>query len=292
MQTISTIAALRATLGQWRREGLSISLVPTMGNLHEGHLALVHKARQLGDRTVVSLFVNPIQFVAGEDYETYPRTLGEDSRRLGELGPDVLFAPSVQEMYPAGLQGHTRVEVPGLGDILCGEFRPGHFTGVATVVAKLLNAVQPDLAVFGEKDYQQLLVIRRLVRDLCLPVEIHALATVREADGLALSSRNGYLSARERRVAPVLYRSLQHAARRLGRGEGNLEAVERAGLQELREAGLRPDYFSIRRGADLSQPEGAEDGLVILAAAWLGKARLIDNIALHNQHCTPERNRE
>ena len=292
MQTISTISALRATLGQWRREGLSIALVPTMGNLHEGHLALVRRAQQLGDRTVVSIFVNPTQFVAGEDYEAYPRTLGDDSRRLGELGPDVLFAPTVQEMYPAGLQGHTRVEVPGLGDILCGESRPGHFTGVATVVAKLLNAVQPDLAVFGEKDYQQLLVIRRLVRDLCLPVKIHALATVRESDGLALSSRNSYLSAGERGIAPALHRSLQHAAQRLQAGESDLAAVEGAGLEELREAGLRPDYFSIRRAADLSQPESAEGGLVILAAAWLGRARLIDNIALHNLHCTPGRNRE
>lgn len=292
MQTVSTIAALRATLSQWRREGRSVALVPTMGNLHAGHLALVRRAQQLGERTVVSIFVNPTQFVAGEDYQGYPRTLSKDSLCLAELGPEVLFAPAVEEMYPAGTAGHTRVEVPGLGDTLCGEFRPGHFTGVATVVTKLLNAVQPDIAVFGEKDYQQLLVIRRLVTDLCLPVEIHGLPTVREADGLALSSRNSYLSPEEREIAPALYRTLQEAAERLRGGEQDLRKVERAGLEALTAAGLRPEYFAVRRGPDLTVPAGPEENLVILAAAWLGKARLIDNIALHHQHCTPGRNRE
>lgn len=277
MQTVHTIAQLRPTVDQWRSRRERVAFVPTMGNLHEGHLQLIKRASRAGDRVVVSIFVNPTQFGRGEDYDSYPRTLKQDSLKLAENGVHLLFAPDAAEMYPLGADYTTRVEVPGLTDVLCGGFRPGHFTGVATVVTKLFNAVRPHVAVFGEKDYQQLLVVRRMVADLCLPIEVIGVPTVREADGLAMSSRNAYLSTEERELAPALYKTLCWAAECLAEGGGaqNLSGQAR---NRLEEAGFVPDYVAVRRADDLSEYSAADAKLVILAAAWLGKTRLIDNL--------------
>jgi pantoate--beta-alanine ligase len=278
MQTVNSIAALRQQLRAWRQQGERIAFVPTMGNLHAGHLALVEAARQHADRVVASIFVNPMQFGPGEDFERYPRTLAEDSAQLEQAAADLLFAPPVEEVYPVGAAQQTRVEVTGLVDILDGEARPGHFTGVATVVTKLFNMVLPDVALFGEKDYQQLLVIRRMVAELCFPVEIIGLPTVREADGLAMSSRNGYLSENERAVAPALYQALKQAAERLAQGERDFVALEAQGVQALESAGFAPDYFAIRSADTLAPPSAQATEVVILAAARLGATRLIDNL--------------
>jgi pantoate--beta-alanine ligase len=249
-----------------------------MGNLHGGHLSLLARARELADRTVVSIFVNPIQFGKGEDYERYPSTLPEDAHKLSANGLDLLFAPDLRQLYPGGFDVDTRVTVPRLSDILCGKFRPGHFSGVATVVSKLFINVEPDVALFGEKDYQQLLVIRRMVEDLCFPVRILGMPIVREADGLAMSSRNAYLSPEERAVAPVIFRSLQQAAAALRRGAATVAEVEAEGMGMLAQSGLRPEYFSVRRAGDLGDVTPADTDLAVLTAAWLGKARLIDNV--------------
>ncbi|MES9970534.1 MAG: pantoate--beta-alanine ligase [Candidatus Thiodiazotropha sp.] len=278
MDTISDIELLRQRIGSWRKAGERIGFVPTMGNLHAGHLALVETAKGQCDRSVVSVFVNPMQFGEGEDFDSYPRTLEQDQRKLEQAGVDLLFAPSAKTIYPQGNQMQTRVEVPELSDILCGASRPGHFVGVATIVCKLFNYVQPDMAVFGEKDYQQLMVIRRMVADLGMPVEILGLPTVREADGLAKSSRNGYLSADERKQAPKLYEILNITADSLRKGERNYGFLEANGADLLRSAGFRPDYFTIRRAEDLRIPDGNEKNLVILAAAYMGTTRLIDNL--------------
>ena len=278
MKTVTRIAEVRELVRKWRMGRESVAFVPTMGNLHAGHASLVGAAHVHGRRVVASVFVNPLQFGPKEDYTAYPRTPAEDSALLEELGADALFLPSAEEMYPAGTEASAYVEVPGLTDILCGAFRPGHFRGVATVVVKLLNLVQPDVAIFGEKDFQQLMVIRRAVEDLCMPVKIVGAPTVRAEDGLALSSRNRYLSAEERARAPQLYRALDRARRRLEAGETDLESVEREGLEALGAAGFRPDYFEVRDAATLAEPRGVELDLVILAAARLSRARLIDNL--------------
>jgi pantoate--beta-alanine ligase len=278
MKTVADVKMLRQLIGCWRMAGESIGFVPTMGNLHEGHLALLDAARERCDRSVVSIFVNPMQFGEGEDFEHYPRTLQEDQEKLKQAGTDLLFAPSVSTIYPQGGEAQTRVEVPGLSDILCGASRPGHFVGVATIVCKLFNCVQPDMAVFGEKDYQQLMVIRRMVADLAIPVEILGLATVREADGLARSSRNGYLTPEQRQRAPKLYQTLEFTAGLLKGGDRNYARLEKNGLDLLRSAGFRPDYFTIRRADDLQQPHEGEPDLIILAAAYMGTTRLIDNL--------------
>ncbi|MGD8911288.1 MAG: pantoate--beta-alanine ligase [Candidatus Thiodiazotropha sp.] len=278
METISEVETLRQSIGSWRKAGEKIGFVPTMGNLHEGHLALVETARDCCDRTVVSIFVNPMQFGEGEDFSTYPRTLEQDQYSLEQAGVDLLFAPSAKTVYPQGKQVQTRVEVPELSDILCGASRPGHFVGVATIVCKLFNYVQPDIAVFGEKDYQQLMVIRRMVADLAMPVEIIGLPTVREADGLAKSSRNCYLSPQERKRAPKLYETLRITARSLRGGERNFPLLEAKAIDLLRSAGFKPDYYTIRRADDLMLPSEGEPNLVILAAAYLGTTRLIDNL--------------
>jgi pantoate--beta-alanine ligase len=278
MKTVTRIAEVRELVREWRLGRESVAFVPTMGNLHAGHASLVGAAHVHGRRVVASVFVNPLQFGPKEDYTAYPRTPAEDSALLEELGADALFLPSAEEMYPAGTQASAYVEVPGLTDILCGAFRPGHFRGVATVVVKLLNLVQPDVAIFGEKDFQQLMVIRRAVEDLCMPVNIVGAPTVRAEDGLALSSRNRYLSAEERARAPQLYKALDRARRRLEAGETDLESVEREGLEALGAAGFRPDYFEVRDAATLAEPRGVELDLVILAAARLSRARLIDNL--------------
>ena len=278
METVSTLPDLRSVIGRWKREGHSIALVPTMGNLHDGHISLLNQAREQADRTIVSIFVNPIQFGRGEDYERYPSTLAEDKNKLEKYGLDLLFTPDLEALYPGGTDTDTRVNVPELSNILCGEFRPGHFTGVATVVAKLLGNAQPDVALFGEKDFQQLLVIKRMARDLCLPVEIAGLPIVRESDGLAMSSRNAYLALDERRRAPEIYRTLKAAAGRLRKGESDLEEIEKQALKRLEHAGFKPEYVSIRRTEDLKLPATQDTRLSILVAAWLGPARLIDNV--------------
>jgi pantoate--beta-alanine ligase len=277
LETISALAELRTRIGEWRRNGDRIALVPTMGNLHAGHLDLVRRAREQADRTVVSIFVNPLQFGPSEDFGAYPRTLDADRDKLRQAGADLVYAPTVAEVYPDGQERQTRVEVPGISEILCGASRPGHFVGVATVVCKLFNMVQPDLAVFGEKDFQQLLVIRRMTRDLSLPVQIVGAPTVREVDGLAMSSRNGYLNGEERALAPRLYSGLQKAAQSLQRGEA-VQRVEADTVRYLEQAGFRPDYVSVRRADDLEAPGDGDRQLVILAAAHLGPARLIDNL--------------
>ncbi len=279
METVHTVAELRRHVAELRRRG-PVALVPTMGNLHDGHLRLVEEAADRAGSVVVSLFVNPIQFNDPGDFKAYPRTLEADCAHLRAAGVALVFAPSEAEMYPRGREGITRVEVPGLSDILCGAFRPGHFAGVTTVVAKLFNQVQPDLALFGRKDFQQLMLIRRMVRDLDFPIEIVGVPTVREADGLAMSSRNNYLSEAERRIAPRLHHSLAAAAGRLQAGERDFAALAAAANEELAAAGLRPDYFELRRASDLAPPAPGDRELVLLAAAYLGQARLIDNLEL------------
>ncbi len=275
MKRVSDPRALREVLATG---GGRLAFVPTMGNLHEGHLTLVRRARELADRVVVSIFVNPLQFDRPEDLEAYPRTLEADAALLQREGVAVLFTPEVDAIYPEGMARHTRVEVPVVSEGLCGAARPGHFTGVATIVCKLFNLVRPDLALFGKKDYQQLLVVKKMVADLAIPVEIVAVGTVREPDGLAMSSRNGRLTAEERSQAPVLYRALEEAARALKAGRSDYANLQRAGLTRIEAAGLRPDYFEIRRADDLGAPAPDERRLVVLAAAFLGKARLIDNV--------------
>jgi len=275
--TVAELDELRARVDAWRRGG-NVAFVPTMGNLHAGHLSLVKEARGLADRVVVSIFVNPLQFGAAEDFDSYPRTLAQDSSMLEDEGVDLLFAPPVKVMYPKPQDQQTRVEVPGISDLLCGAYRPGHFVGVATVVCKLFNMVQPDVALFGKKDFQQLMVIRRMVDDLAMPVRVVGAETMREADGLAMSSRNGYLSPQERAIAPVLYRVLSGLAQRLGEGSDDYAGLQARTARELDENGFRTDYVSIRRSTDLLDPAPGDKELVVLAAAYLGKARLIDNI--------------
>jgi pantoate--beta-alanine ligase len=278
MQTITRIDDMRALVRGWRFAGESIAFVPTMGNLHAGHASLIGAAHLHGRRVVASVFVNPLQFGPNEDYAAYPRTPEDDTALLGAQGVDVLLLPTVEEMYPLGVGGSTIVDVPELSGILCGAVRPGHFQGVATVVVKLLNLVQPDVAIFGEKDYQQLTIIRRSVEDLCLPVKIVGAPTVRADDGLALSSRNRYLSASERAIAPMVYRALDRARRRLESGDADLADIRREGLESLRAAGFRPDYFEVRMGGTLAEPHGQDVDVVVLTAARLGRARLIDNV--------------
>lgn len=278
MDTVTTIAAVREHVRRWRSEGRRTAFVPTMGNLHAGHVSLIETARRHGDRFVASIFVNPMQFGPNEDFAHYPRTPAQDARMLSDAGCDLMFMPDVGEIYPNGSERATRVEVPGLSSILDGEFRPGHFEGVATVVAKLFHIVEPDVAVFGEKDFQQLTVIRRMVADLCMPISIIAATTVREPDGLAMSSRNQYLTDEERRTAPIIHQTLQAAVERLRAGDRDFAAIERQGVEALERTGFRADYFSVRRADDLSSPDATTQHLVVLTAARLGRARLIDNL--------------
>ena len=278
MKTLARIAELRELVTEWRLARQSIAFVPTMGNLHLGHASLIGAAHLHGRRVVASIFVNPLQFGPSEDYTAYPRTPEDDGALLAGHGVDALFAPTVDEMYPAGNSVATVIDVPELTGVLCGAFRPGHFQGVATVVVKLLCLVQPDVAIFGEKDYQQLTVIRRVVEDLNVPVKIVGAPTVRAEDGLALSSRNRYLTPEERATAPRLYRALDHARRRIESGDTDLAGIEAEGLQALAAAGIRPDYFAVRTADRLAAPVGEELHLVVLAAGRLGRARLIDNL--------------
>lgn len=279
MQTLTTIASVRETVRAWRAQGLCIGLVPTMGNLHAGHMELVRAARASSARVVASIFVNPMQFGPDEDLQAYPRTPAADAEKLQIGGVDLLFSPKVEEVYPDGVGASSQVVVPELSGILCGASRPGHFAGVATVVTKLFNIVQPDSAVFGEKDYQQLVVIRRIVRDLCMPIEILGVPTMREADGLAMSSRNSYLTANERGRAPALYQALRTARDRLQGGETDLARIAAEGEEALNRAGMQTEYFTVRCADDLQPVGTSAKRLVVLAAARLGRARLIDNIA-------------
>jgi len=280
MDTITTVAELRARTKAWRLKDECIAFVPTMGNLHAGHLKLVQHAKALAPRVVVSIFVNPMQFSADEDYESYPLTMGPDTEALMELDADLLFTPSVAEVYPAGVKHSTSVVVPGLNSILEGEHRPSHFNGVTTVVAKLFNIVQPDIAVFGEKDYQQLLIIKRMVCDLDMPVAIEAVETVREEDGLAMSSRNNYLQVAQRGIASQLYQVLLDVKAAVEAGETDFQGVEGVATQRLAETGLEPDYVSIRRQGDLEPPAAGDRQLVVLAAVRAGATRLIDNLKI------------
>ncbi|HET6655424.1 MAG TPA: pantoate--beta-alanine ligase [Gammaproteobacteria bacterium] len=279
MKTAEHIAPLRSAVAEWRAAGQRVALVPTMGNLHAGHIALVERARGLADRVVVSIFVNPLQFGPNEDLAAYPRTPDEDQAQLAAAGVDLVFAPAVEAMYPHG-ETQTTINVTGLEDILCGASRPGHFTGVATVVAKLFNMANPDVALFGNKDYQQLAVIRRMAAELAFPIEIVGVATVREADGLALSSRNRYLNAAERARAPALHRALSDVATRLRAGEREFAVLEAAAVQQLEDSGFRPDYIAVRDPDSLAAPGATDNRFIVLGAAWLGRARLIDNVAV------------
>ena len=278
MIVVETIPELRREIAALRRQGKRIVFVPTMGNLHAGHLKLVQVAREHADAVVASIYVNPLQFGPKEDLAAYPHTPGEDKKALAAEKTDLLFMPTDAEIYPRGLDVMTKVEVPALGDILCGQFRPGHFRGVTTVVNRLFSLVQPDVAVFGKKDYQQLMLIKLMVADLGLPIEIVGVDTMREADGLALSSRNNYLSPAERQVAPKLYATLRDVCDRILKEGGVRSGIETDTLHALETAGFRADYLSVRRAADLGEPGPQDKALVILVAAWLGRTRLIDNL--------------
>jgi pantoate--beta-alanine ligase len=281
MDTVTTIAAVRERVRNWRGEGQRVAFVPTMGNLHPGHISLIELARKRGDRFIASIFVNPMQFGPNEDFAHYPRTPRNDERMLAEAGCDLMFMPDVAEIYPRGFEHDTRVAVPELSGVLDGEFRPGHFDGVSTIVAKLFNIVTPDVAVFGEKDFQQLAIIRRMVADLCIPIEIVGAPTVREKDGLAMSSRNQYLTEEERSTAPRLHEALTRAVARVARGDSDFVAIERDELETLKKHGFRPDYFTVRDAKTLTAPGPEAKHLVVLVAARLGKARLIDNLQLN-----------
>jgi pantoate--beta-alanine ligase len=278
MITVPGIAELRETVRSWRSAGARIGFVPTMGSLHDGHMSLLEAARQHADRVVASVFVNPLQFGPGEDYERYPRTPTDDQQLLEQAGCDLLFLPGVNEIYPEAGGSATRVSVESLSGILCGRIRPGHFDGVATVVAKLFGIVQPDVAVFGEKDYQQLAIIRRMTADLAIPVQIIGAPTVRAPDGLAMSSRNRYLSDAERALAPRIHATLRAVAGRIESGERDYTALAAWGAAQLQAVEMTPDYFEIRDADTLLAPAAATRELVILTAARLGKARLIDNL--------------
>jgi pantoate--beta-alanine ligase len=268
---------LRAALRSWRASGERIAFVPTMGNLHAGHLELVRRARALAPRVVVSIFVNALQFNDHDDFRRYPRTPEDDFRMLETGGADVLFSPAEEEVYPPG--DLTRVHVSGLSDILCGAFRPGHFIGVTTVVCKLFNMVQPDVALFGLKDFQQFTVIQRMTRDLSIPVGLVGVPTVREADGVALSSRNGRLSREERAQAPAIFQALSHAREKVLAGE-DTRAVEQQARAGLSAAKLRVEYFTVCRADDLMPASAGDRNRVALCAVWCGDTRLIDNLAI------------
>jgi pantoate--beta-alanine ligase len=278
MQTVQDVPALRAAIRGWRTQGQTVGFVPTMGNLHAGHQSLIKLARARTERVVASVFVNPTQFGPNEDYDRYPRTLVQDQAALAEQDCDLLFAPDVATMYPFGPEHSVSVRVPRITDTLEGAHRPGHFDGMATVVCKLFNLVQPDVAVFGQKDFQQLKVVERMVRDLGLPVKVVAAPILRADDGLALSSRNQYLSAEERARAPLIHDTLQKMRELLAQRHPR-QAIEQTAAARLARAGFVPDYVAIRRAGDLAEPaEGERDGLVALVAARLGRTRLIDNL--------------
>jgi pantoate--beta-alanine ligase len=280
MNTVKTVRELRAVVARARSEGKRIALVPTMGNLHSGHIALITKAVQRADFVIASIFVNPLQFGPSEDLASYPRTLAADQEQLLQAGCHLLFTPTVEEMYPHGMADQTIVRVPVVSEGLCGGSRPGHFDGVSTVVSKLFNMVQPDLAIFGQKDFQQLAVINALVRDLNMPIQIIGEPTVRAADGLALSSRNGYLTEDQRAAAPALYRVIKQIGAALQNGEQDHRQLISDGVSALEAAGFRADYLEIRNAVSLRPATPDDHDLVVLGAAFMGKTRLIDNLHL------------
>ncbi|ELO3176345.1 pantoate--beta-alanine ligase [Escherichia coli] len=277
MLIIETLPLLRQQIRRLRMEGKRVALVPTMGNLHDGHMKLVDEAKARADVVVVSIFVNPMQFDRPEDLARYPRTLQEDCEKLNKRKVDLVFAPSVKEIYPNGTETHTYVDVPGLSTMLEGASRPGHFRGVSTLVSKLFNLVQPDIACFGEKDFQQLALIRKMVADMGFDIEIVGVPIMRAKDGLALSSRNGYLTAEQRKIAPGLYKVLSSIADKLQAGERDLDEIITIAGQELNEKGFRADDIQIRDADTLLEVSETSKRAVILVAAWLGDARLIDN---------------
>ena len=280
MKVVDSISTLRHTVNAWRRNGESVGFVPTMGNLHDGHLKLVKKAKAHNDNVVVSIFVNPMQFGANEDLDAYPRTIEEDKAKLISIGADAVFLPSVAEMYPAGLDAQTVVEVPGISDSHCGASRPGHFRGVATVVTKLFNMVQPDDAFFGEKDFQQLQVIRALARDLSMAVTIHGVPTEREASGLAMSSRNGYLSKEEKATASAIYEEMQRVKAGIEGGNIDFSELEDAMVANLEAKGFKKDYCQVVNASTFKAATANDKELVLLVAMFMGKTRLIDNLQI------------
>lgn len=280
MIIVDNLADLREKVSAQKKSG-QLAFIPTMGNLHQGHLSLVEHGRKIAKGTIVSIFVNPLQFGAGEDLDSYPRTLARDIELLESVGTDILYTPSVSTMYPKPQDQQTIVDVPGLSTELCGASRPGHFAGVTTVVCKLFNMVQPDLAVFGKKDFQQLMLLRQMVDDLAMPIELHGVDIMREPDGLAMSSRNGYLSTEQREQAARIYAVLQQCRDDLLAGD-MLESVIKRGQQTLTDNGFVNDYLEIRKVDDLHKPtNGMTDNLVLLVAAYLGTTRLIDNIEVY-----------
>ncbi|PHS70344.1 MAG: pantoate--beta-alanine ligase [Methylophaga sp.] len=281
MQIVDSITAIKAKIKEWRQQQQSIAFVPTMGNLHQGHLSLVEKAHKLADKVVVSIFVNPLQFDEQADLSAYPRTMDADIEQLSSVNCDLLFMPTVQMMYPQGTGRYSTVVVPGMDDKLCGQSRPGHFDGVATVVSKFFNIVQADIAIFGEKDYQQLLLIKKLVLDLNISIEVHGSPTYREQSGLAMSSRNQYLTDIERDNAAVLYQILLDVKKQLEQGQYDFATLQQQAMEKLKLAGFKPEYVEIRRAEDLELATKKDNKLRVLAAAYLGEARLIDNIACY-----------
>jgi pantoate--beta-alanine ligase len=280
MQLISEILDLREIRRTWQSSAKIIAFVPTMGNLHQGHLNLVREAKKHADIVVVSIFVNPMQFGPDEDLDAYPRTLESDSRLLEGLGVDVLFMPKASDIYARGLEQQTFVEVPGLSYMICGASRPGHFRGVATIVCKLFNMVQPNLAFFGEKDFQQLQVIKAMVTDLSMNLNVFGVATTRDDDGLAMSSRNQYLKDKERKLAPSLYQNMHQLSAEIHTGRRDFSALTQEYKLKLAELGFNPDYLEVRNVENLLQPGHEDRHLVLLAAAFLGKTRLIDNLQI------------
>ena len=271
---------LQARLSEARGKGHRIAFVPTMGNLHAGHMQLVSRAKEQAEVVVVSIYVNPLQFGAGEDLDNYPRTLATDKEKLFAAGVQLLYTPETADIYPEGMQRHTQVEVPDLSETLCGSSRPGHFNGVTTIVAKLFNIVRPDIALFGEKDFQQLSIVRKMVSDLCMPVKVIGVPTVRDVDGLALSSRNSYLSPAQRRIAPLLHETLISCREAIACGFDNFLQLESHARMRLLQAGFTPDYFAIRDAHSLRNVTEDTEEIAILAAARLGTTRLIDNVRL------------
>ncbi|WP_108944541.1 pantoate--beta-alanine ligase [Shewanella halifaxensis] len=277
MITTQSIADIRAQVKAWRQQGETVAFVPTMGNLHLGHITLIKEAKQRADHVVASIFVNPMQFGKNEDLDSYPRTLADDQAALVAAGAELLFTPTPEIIYPKGMDAQTFVEVPRISDELCGASRPGHFRGVATIVCKLFNIVQPDIAVFGQKDFQQLLVIRTMVDDLSMPIEIIGVETIREDSGLAMSSRNGYLSIEQKQQAAQIKRSLDAMALSLKAGNA-IDSVIAQAQTELSEAGFKHDYLDVRNANTFAIANDTDKELVILVAAYMGTTRLIDNI--------------
>ncbi|MBO1898108.1 pantoate--beta-alanine ligase [Shewanella sp. BF02_Schw] len=278
MITTSAISTIREHVKTWRSKGETVAFVPTMGNLHQGHITLVNEAKKRADHVVVSIFVNPMQFSANEDLDGYPRTLAQDSEKLMLAGTELLFTPTPEIIYPKGLAQQTFIEVPEIGDELCGASRPGHFRGVATIVSKLFNIVQPDIALFGRKDFQQLMIIKTMVEDLSMPIDVIGVETIREASGLAMSSRNGYLTTEEKHSAATLKQALDSIVNAIQRGEAIQQAISIA-KKRLITVGFTPDYLEVRNANTLRQVTAADSELVVIVAAYLGKARLIDNVS-------------